>query len=107
MTKKIKSTYDKFIESMTPQQKKKFEEEYREFALSELILALMERDEISARKRAKMAGVSPTIVQEIRFGLKKNCSSESLLFKALKKGFEEAIAHDQGKLDLLNTRKHK
>ena len=85
MTKKIKSTYQEFMESMTPQQKKKFEEEYKELVLSELILAAMEEDNISVRKLAKLAGVSPTIVQEMRSGAKKsfNIGSFFKIFQSL------------------------
>ena len=90
MTKKIKSTFDKFIESLSPQERKKYDEEYREFILSELILAAMAKDNISVRKLAKMAGVSPTIVQAMRSGSRKDFSMQSF-FKILKglgsKGF--------------------
>ena len=83
MTKKIKSTFDKFIESLSPQERKKYDEEYREFILSELILAAMEKDNISVRKLAKMAGVSPTIVQAMRSGSKTDFSMQSF-FKILR-----------------------
>jgi len=63
MNKKIKSTVDTLLESMSSKERQEFNEELKDFALSELILALMERDEISVRKLAKMAGISPTIVK--------------------------------------------
>jgi hypothetical protein len=53
--KKIQSTFEEFIEAKTPAQKKKFEEGYRDFLLSEIILAAMEEDDISVRKLAKLA----------------------------------------------------
>jgi len=65
MTKKTKSTVDKFIESLSPEERKKYDEEYQELLLSELILAAQEKDEESVKKLAEMAGVSPTIVQGI------------------------------------------
>ena len=68
MAKKIKSTHELLIESMIPQEKKEHEKEFKEFVISELILAAMEEDNISVRKLAKLAGVSPTIVQEMRSG---------------------------------------
>ena len=83
MTKKTKSTSDEFIESLTPKELKKFKDGYQEFVLSELILAIMERDEISVRKLAKIAGVSPTVVQAMRSGSKKDFSMQSF-FKVLK-----------------------
>lgn len=85
----MKSTSDIFIESLSPKELKKFKEGYKNFALSELVLALMERDEISVRKLAKIAGISPTIIQEMRSGLKKNYSLESF-YKILKSlGFNQ------------------
>lgn len=77
--KKIKSTSDEFIESLTSAELKKFNEGYREFALSELILALMERDEISVRKLAKIADISPTIVQAMRTGSKGDFTMQSFM----------------------------
>lgn len=96
MNKKVKSTSDKFIESLSPEELKEFKEGYKDFALSELILALMEQDEISVRKLAKIAGVSPTIVQEMRSGLKKNYSLESF-YKILKTlGFDQFMVGHRG-----------
>jgi hypothetical protein len=83
MTKKIKSTYDKLMESMTPKEKKEYEKELKDFIISELILAAMEEDNISVRKLAKLADVSPTIVQEMRSGTKKSFNTDSL-FKVLR-----------------------
>ena len=47
-----------------------------------MIIAAMQQDDISVRKLAKMAGVSPTIIQEMRTGTKKNFSTQSF-FKVL------------------------
>ena len=89
MNKKVKSTSQKFIETLSPKELKTFNEGYKDFALSELILALMEQDEISVRKLAKIADVSPTLIQEMRSGLKKNYSMETF-YKILKSlGFNQ------------------
>ena len=72
MIKKVKSTHDEFMESMTLKEKKEYERGFKDFVISELILAAMEEDNISVRKLAKLAGVSPTIVQEMRSGVKSN-----------------------------------
>lgn len=82
--KKIKSTFDKFIESLSPEERKKYDEEYRELLLSELILAAMAKDNVSVRNLAKMAGVSPAIVQAIRSGSKTDFSMQSF-FKILRR----------------------
>lgn len=80
--KKIKSTFEEFIDSKTPVEKKEYEEGYRDFILSEIILAAMEEDDISVRKLAKIAGVSPTIVQDMKSGIKTSFNTSSL-FKVL------------------------
>ena|SRR3990167_8683215 len=80
--KKIKSTFEAFMESKTPAEKKAYDEGYRDFVLSEMILAAMEEDDISVRKLAKIAGVSPTIVQDMKSGLKTSFNTNSL-FKIL------------------------
>jgi len=60
----MKSTFERIMEAKTPAQRKKHEEGYRDFLLSEMILAAVEEDDISVRKLAKLANVSPSIVQE-------------------------------------------
>ena len=79
MAKKVKSTYDEFVESLSEKEKREFEEEYRELVLSELLIALMEEDNISVRKLAKEAGISPTVIQGIRSGTKKNITMLNFL----------------------------
>jgi len=61
----METTFDKFINS-NPKRKEKFEKEYNDFLLSEFILEKMEQENISVRKLAKKAGVSPTVIQKIR-----------------------------------------
>jgi len=43
-----------------------FGKENREFLLSEFVLKKMEEEQISVRALAKIAGVSPTVIQKIR-----------------------------------------
>lgn len=71
VTNKTKSTYDIFYESLSKEEQKKFDEEYRELLVSELLIAAMQEDDISVRRLAQAAGVSPTIVQGIRSGERK------------------------------------
>ena len=60
----MKSTFDEFMSD--PKRKEEFDKEYNEFLLSEFILEKMEKEHISIRALAQMAGVSPTIIQKIR-----------------------------------------
>ncbi len=80
---KIKTTYEELMNAKTPQESKKYEAGYKDFLLSEILLAAMEEDEVSVRKLAKLAGVSPTIVQEMKSGSKTSFTTRSF-FKVLK-----------------------
>jgi hypothetical protein len=82
MNKKIKSTVDNFKASLNQKEKRAFDEEYKELLLSEMILAAMEEDHVSVRRLAKLANVSPTIVQSMRSGIKKDFNMGSF-FKVL------------------------
>ncbi len=94
MTKKVSSTISRFIESKTPAERKEFDEGYKSFALSEMILAAMENDEVSVRKLAKIAGVSPTVVQAMRSGKKDDFALRSI-FKVLDSlGFQLLLERD-------------
>jgi len=76
MTKKAKSTYEKFIEDK--KQKRLLDREYRDLLISELLLAAMEEDHLSVRKLAAEAEVSPTIIQSLKSGKKTNITIETL-----------------------------
>ena len=82
MAQRVKSTTEEYLESLSPAERKRFDEGYRNFALSEMILAAMEEDEVSVRKLAKIAGVSPTVVQAMRSGKKDEFAIKSI-FKVL------------------------
>lgn len=85
MIKKCKTTYDKFMESLTQQEKEDYKKEYKEFLLSEMLLAAMEEDEVSVRKLARAAGVSPAIIQGLKSKAHKNVTIKNLvkILKAL------------------------
>jgi hypothetical protein len=54
VTKRIKSTFEKFIESLSAEEHKIFDEEYKEFLLSELILATQAKNIPSIKALTKM-----------------------------------------------------
>lgn len=74
---KLGSAFDKFIND--PEFKKDYDKEFKEFALSELMLALMDDDSKSVRKLAEMAGVSPTTIQNLRSGKKVDVKFKNFL----------------------------
>lgn len=76
MKKKVKSTYEEFIEN--DEQKDLLDAEYKELLLSELLIAAMKHDHISVRKLAAAAGVSPTIIQGLRSGSRTNITIDTL-----------------------------
>lgn len=98
--KKQKSTYDKFIESMTHEQRKEFEEEYKELLISEMLIAAMEQDGVSVRELAKEAGVSPTIVQGIRSGARENVTFNSVLKILSALGYKLKAEKDDGDVSI-------
>lgn len=71
-----KSTYERLIHE-DPTFKHDLEKQYREFILSELLLAAMEEDHVSVRKLAAEAGVSPSLIQDLRSGKKDNLTFRS------------------------------
>ncbi|MFA6527719.1 MAG: helix-turn-helix transcriptional regulator [Candidatus Babeliales bacterium] len=77
--KKPLSTYDEHLQNLSPEAVKAYKKGYQEFLLSELVIAAMHEDDVSVRALAKAAGISPTIVQEIRIGKRKNLSLQSFL----------------------------
>ena len=75
----MKTTTEKYLDSLDTAGKKRFYKELRNLALSEMVLASMAKDEISVRKLAKIANVSPTIIQEMRSGKRNGFSLKSFL----------------------------
>ena len=66
MAKKALSTFDREMQNASFREK--FNKEYTEFLLSELITTMMEDDEKSVRKLATEADLSPTVIQKLRSG---------------------------------------
>lgn len=101
-TEKAQTTYEEFVDSLSPKEKKEFETEYKDLLLSELLLAIMAQDEISVRSLAKAASISPTVIQAMRHGVKKDFSMKSF-FKILKGlGFEKLTVERDGQAYSLN-----
>src|ERR1700741_3167484 len=65
-SKKPLSTVDRWMTE--PGFQKEFQREYKEFLLSELVLALMSKATKSVRDLARELGVSKTVIQNLRSG---------------------------------------
>lgn len=85
--KKFSSTYERLIHE-DAEFENDLKKKYREFILSELLLAIMEEDHLSIRKLAQEAGVSPSLIQDLRSGKKDN-----LTFKSFSQ-IVEALGYD-------------
>jgi hypothetical protein len=66
LSKKPKSTIERWMEK--PGFKETFKKEYKDFLLTELVLALMAEDSKSVRALARELGVSKTVIQNLRSG---------------------------------------
>jgi len=100
MSKKQKSTYDKYVEAMSSERRKKFEEGYKDFLISEILVAVMEQDGISVRELAKEAGVSPTIIQGIRSGARENITFKSILKVLGALGYKLKAEREDGEVSI-------
>lgn len=70
MNKKPRTLYDELMQDA--EFKEMFNKSYRELVLSELLLAIMTEDKVSIRSLARQAGISPTIIQDLRSGKRDN-----------------------------------
>ncbi|MEW6234082.1 MAG: helix-turn-helix transcriptional regulator [Candidatus Omnitrophota bacterium] len=77
------STYERLMQNADFGES--FEIEYREFTLSEIVLQLMKEKRFSVRELARVAGVSPAVIQDIRSGHRRNITLNNLskILKAL------------------------
>jgi len=77
MTRKTISTFDQ--EMKDPEFKKSFEEGSKEFLWSELIMDLMEETQKSVRGLAAEAGLSATIIQNLRSGKQEDLKMKNFI----------------------------
>jgi DNA-binding Xre family transcriptional regulator len=73
---KPKSTFERLMQN--PSWKAGFEKGYEKFLVSEFLIEAMDENKISVRKLAEKAGVSPTIIQNMRSGKSSNISLNTL-----------------------------
>ncbi len=77
MKKKTASTFERLMKDS--KRKARFDKKYAEFLLSEILLDLMQKEDISIRTLAKKVGVSPAVIQDIRSGKRSNITFNNLL----------------------------
>ncbi len=93
---KKSTTFDKWMGD--PEIKKHFNKGYKEFVLSELILALMENDGKSVRELAKEVGLSPTVIQKIKSGKQEDMKVRNFVSIAHACGFHIFLANEREKI---------
>lgn len=98
MSKKPMSTFDRKMQD--PAFKEKFDKEYKEFLLSELLLALMEEDDISVRKLAKAVNLSPTVIQKLRSGEQKDLKVSNFMNIAKEFGYTVILEKGENRISL-------
>jgi len=90
-----------------PRFKKAFDKSYKEFLLSELLIAMMEEDEISVRELAKEAGLSPTIIQKVRSGKQDDMKVSNFVSIAYACGYKVILEKDDERFVIEDKKKNK
>lgn len=98
MTKQHVSTFER--EMLDSAFKEKFEKEYKEFLLSETILAMMEEAHKSVRKLAEESGLSPTVIQNIRSGVQEDIRLTNFINISHACGYKVILEKDHQRIAL-------
>ena len=96
MVKKLTTTFDKWMAD--PEIKKHFDKDYKNFVLSELILALMENDGKSVRELAKEVGLSPTVIQNVKSGKQQDMKIKNFVSIAHACGYHILLINEREKI---------
>lgn len=105
MIKKSLSTFER--EMKQSRFKKAFGKRYKELLLSELLIALMEKDEKSVRGLAKEVGLSPTVIQKIRSGKQTVLKINNFVTIAHACGYQVVLEKDDERILVQEDVKHK
>jgi len=80
--------------------KRAFEKSYKELLFSELMISLMEEDDVSVRNLAEKAGISPSVIQNLRSGRQHDIKVSNLIKIAHEFGFEVILERGDERLTL-------
>lgn len=97
------STYERKMKN--PKFKKAYEKSYKELLFSELMISIMDGDDKSVRKLAKEAGISPSVIQDIRSGKQHDIKVSNLIKIAHAFGYEVILEKGKERLTLQEGRK--
>lgn len=96
--KNADSTFDQ--EMKDPDFKKSFDEEYKIFLWSELLIELMEESQKSVRGLAAEVGLSPTLIQKIRSGKQSDLKMKNFINIAEACGYHLILEKGQQRIPL-------
>jgi hypothetical protein len=97
-TTKVTSTFDEMMKKTSF--KKKFDTSYKDFVLSELVLAIMEEDDKSIRGLAEELGISKTIIQNIRSGVQKDIKLSNFIKFTESYGYKIVLEKEDSRITL-------
>ena len=83
--------------------KKTFGKRYKELLFSELMISIMEEDDVSVRNLAEKAGISPSVIQNLRSGRQRDIKVSNLLKIAREFGFKVILERGDERLTLQET----
>lgn len=104
-SKKVLSTFER--EMKNAKFKKAFDKSYKEFLLSELLIAIMGEDEISVRDLAKEVGLSPTIIQKIRSGKQDDLKISNFVSIVNACGYKVVLEKDDERIEIEDKKSSK
>ncbi len=81
--------------------KEAYQKEYKDFVLSELLLAMMDDDDTSVRKLAKEAGLSANAIQNIRSGKQKDIRLQNFASIAQACGYNLVLEKNGERIQLV------
>src|SRR5947209_6423462 len=97
------STYERKMQD--PKFRKAHQQGYKELLFSELLISIMEGDDKSVRELAKEAGLSPSVIQDIRSGKQRDIKVSNLIKIANAFGYEVILQKGEDRLALHEKRK--
>jgi DNA-binding Xre family transcriptional regulator len=92
------STYERKMQDK--KFKDAFDKHYKELLFSELLISIMEEDDKSVRGLAKEAGISPSVVQDLRSGKQQDIKVSNLIRIVEILGYKVILQKGEEKLTL-------
>jgi DNA-binding Xre family transcriptional regulator len=102
--KKKLSTFEREMKNI--QFKKTFEKGYKSFLLSELLIALMDRNNKSVRELANEVGLSPSVIQKIRSNEQKDIKITNFLNIVDEFGYKVFLEKGKERILIKNDSRH-